>query len=212
MVVLVIAAMAFAIVQPVKVLPRLRPAPGYALTDQRGERFTSEDARGTITLYTFMPLGCGEACDRAVATMAEVRDRAVDEVDLGDVELRLVTVVLGPDAPAASLAAASAAADGAVATPEALTTEWRWLTGSASQIENVVGLGFRRSADPADFSPSYAIVDGWGTIRGEYRYSTLLGDADKLLRHLDVLGGELRHPGGITSFAYDAAHAFQCYP
>lgn len=209
MIVLVVAAMAFAIVQPIKVLPRLRPAPGYALTDANGDRFTSEDARGAITLYTFMPIGCGDECDRAVTTMREVRERAATEIDLGGVQLRLVTVVLGPDAPLPVLAdAATAAGAGAPAS----APDWVWLTGSATQIDNVVELGFRRSADPADFSPSYAIVDGWGTIRGEYRYSTLLDDADKLLRHLDVLSGELRHPRGITSFAYDAAHAFQCYP
>lgn len=209
MIVLVVAAMAFAVVQPIKVLPRLRPAPGYALIDQAGDRFTSEDARGTITLYTFMPVECGDACGRAIATMREVRERARSEVDLGGVQLRLITVVLGPDVPVSRLnAAAAAAGDGA----SAELPEWVWLTGTPTQIDNVVELGFRRSADPADFSPTYAIVDGWGTIRGEYRYSTLLDDADKLLRHLDVLGGELRHPGGITSFAYDAAHAFQCYP
>lgn len=210
MIVLVIAAMAFAIVQPIKVLPRLRPAPGYALTDQDGTRFTSEDARGTITLYTFMPLGCGDACARAIATMREVRERAATEIDLGGVQLRLVTVVLDTDVPSDRLAAAATAAgEGG---DSAALPEWVWLTGTPAQIDNVVELGFRRSADPADFSPTYAIVDGWGTIRGEYRYSTLLDDADKLLRHLDVLGGELRHPGGISSFAYDAAHAFQCYP
>ena len=60
--------------------------------------------------------------------------------------------------------------------------------------------------------PSYAIVDGWGMIRGEYRYQTLADDADKLVRHIDVLGGELRNSGGIASFAYEAAHVFQCYP
>jgi protein SCO1/2 len=204
MVVLVAGAMAFAIVQPIKVLPRLRPAPGYALTDEQGERFTSEDARGVITLYTFVPLDCGEACDTVAATMTTVRDRVAAEVDLGGIDFRLVTVVLDPDVPTSRLAAAAARAGD--------TADWVWLTGSATQITNVVGLGFRRSADTADFSPSFAIVDGWGTIRGEYRYATRLDDADKLVRHIDVLGGELRNRSGFANFAYDAAHAFQCYP
>jgi protein SCO1/2 len=204
MVVLVGAAMAFAIVQPIKVLPRLRPAPGYALTDQHGERFTSEDARGVITLYTFVPLDCGASCDDVTATMTAVRDRVADDVDLGGVSFRLVTVVLDPDVPTPALAATAGRAGAG--------DDWVWLTGSTEQISNVVGLGFRRAADPADFSPSYAIVDGWGTIRGEYRYSTRLDDADKLVRHIDVLGGELRNRSGFANIAYDAAHAFQCYP
>jgi protein SCO1/2 len=211
MVVLVAAAMAFAIVQPIKVLPRLRPAPGYALTDQHGERFSSEDARGVITLYTFVPLDCGATCDQVATTMATVRDRVAAEVDLGGVDFRLATVVLDPDVPTATLAAEATRAGGGASAATA-SVDWVWLTGSTSQIANVVGLGFRRSADPDDFSPSYAIVDGWGTIRGEYRYATRLDDADKLVRHIDVLGGELRNPSGFANIAYDAAHAFQCYP
>jgi protein SCO1/2 len=209
MVIVVVAAIAFAVVQPIKVLPRLRPAPGYALTNEHGARFTSEDARGAITLYGFMPLDCGDRCDDVTATMAAVRDRIERDVDLGRAELHLVTVVLDPDVPADRLAAAAVAA-GDVAAPD--DDGWTWLTGSASQIENVVGLGFRRTADPELWSPSYAIVDGWGTIRGEYRYATRMDTVDKLVRHLDVLGGELRNRSGFATFAYDAAHAFQCYP
>jgi cytochrome oxidase Cu insertion factor (SCO1/SenC/PrrC family) len=127
------------------------------------------------------------------------------ETDLGGVPFRLVTIVLDPDSPPADVAAVAAQA--AAGTPE-----WTWLTGSASQVENTVALGFRRSADPVDFAPSYAIVDGWGTVRGEYRYQTLASDADKLVRHIGVLGSEIRHASGIAGFAYEAAHAFQCYP
>ncbi len=204
MLVAALGAIAFAIFQPVQVLPRLRPAPGYALVDQRGATVTSEDGRGTITLYTFVPAGCGERCDEVTSTMRRVQDAAID-LDLEGVEFRLATVVLDPEPDPAVVAvdAANAAGDG---------VEWIWLTGTEARIENVVGLGFRRSADPADFSPSYALVDGSGTIRGEYRYQTLADDADKIIRHLDVLGGELRNARGFGSFVYEAAHAFQCYP
>jgi cytochrome oxidase Cu insertion factor (SCO1/SenC/PrrC family) len=202
MVLVIIGAMAFAVFQPVQVLPRLRLAPGYALVDQSGATVTSEAGRGVITLATFVPLECDDACDRVDDTMRTVRDRVAAEVDLAGTDFRLVTIVLDadPDPDAVAAARADAGAD------------WTWLSGSERQIENVVGLGFRRSTDPADFTPSYAIIDGWGVIRGEYRYRTLADDADKLVRHLDVLGGELRNDSGFASFVYDAAHAFQCYP
>lgn len=204
MLVAAIGAIAFAVFQPVQVLPRLRPAPGYALLDQTGATVTSEDARGTITLYTFVPSGCDDECDAVTDTMRRVRDDAAG-IDLDGVEFRLVTIVLDPDTDPTALArdAAAAAGDG---------EDWAWLTGPAERLQNVVGLGFRRSADPADFSPSYALVDGSGTIRGEYRYQTLTDDADKIIRHLGVLGGELRNASGFGSFVYEAAHAFQCYP
>ena len=200
--------MAFAIFQPVTVLPRYRPSPGYALTDSAGERFTSEDARGAVTLYTFVPLECDELCDRVDDTMAEVGARVPDEVDLAGLPFEMVTIVLDGDpdldqvADARSAAGADALAD----------TEWRWLTGDENQISNVVGYGFRRRASVDDFSPGYAIVDSTGTIRGEYRYQTIAGDSDKLVRHVDILGSELRNSGGIAGIAFEAAHLFQCYP
>lgn len=202
MAVLALGAMAFAVFQPVQVLPRLRLAPGYALVDQTGARVTSEDGRGVITLYAFVPPTCLDECEEVNATLSEVRARVDADVDLGPATFRVVTVLV----------------DGA-ATPEAVSaapgvtgTDWSWLIGSESQLENVVGLGFRRPTSADDVTPSYAIVDGAGLIRGEYRYQTIATDADKLVRHVDVLGGELRNRGPFTSFVYEAAHAFQCYP
>jgi cytochrome oxidase Cu insertion factor (SCO1/SenC/PrrC family) len=194
--------MAFAIFQPIQVLPRIRLAPGYALVDQTGATVTSEDGRGEITLVTFVPLDCDETCDRVNDTMREVRDRVEREVDFDGTPFRLLTIVLDAGASPTEVAAAQ----------ERAGADWTWAGGDAAQIENVVGLGFRRSTDAVEFAPSYAIVDGWGMIRGEYRYQTIADDADKLTRHLDVLGGELRNDGGFASFAYEAAHAFQCYP
>jgi cytochrome oxidase Cu insertion factor (SCO1/SenC/PrrC family) len=202
MILLGLGAMAFAIFQPVQVLPRIRLAPGYAMVDQDGAGVTSEDGRGEITLMTFVPVDCDEVCDRVERTMRTVRDRVESEVDLAGTPFRLVTIVLDPDAPLDQVAAARRDAD----------ADWPWLVGDAAQIENVVGLGFRRSTDTVDFSPGYAIVDGWGMIRGEYRYRTSADDADKLVRHIDILGSELRNDSGFGSFVYDAAHAFQCYP
>lgn len=202
MVLVFVGSMAFAILQPIQVLPRVRLAPGYALVDQFGAGVTSEDGRGKVTLYTFVPAACGERCSTVFTTMTEVRDRVEREIDLAGAELRLVTIVLDPDTDPASVAAAR---DDAGA-------DWTWLAGTERQVQNVVGLGFRRSTSVEDFTPSYAIVDGWGMIRGEYRYQTLAADSDKIVRHIDVLGSELRNDSGFVSFVYEAAHAFQCYP
>ena len=48
-----LGVMAFTIFEPIQVLPRIRLAPGFAMTDQAGDRLTSEDLRGEIVLYSF---------------------------------------------------------------------------------------------------------------------------------------------------------------
>lgn len=207
------AAMAFAIFEPIQVLPRLRLAPGYALTADDGSIVTSEDARGVITLYTFSRTDCGAACSDIDRIMAEVRDRVAAEVDLGDVEFRLVTIALDPLAPDQEdavgqlrAAAASGGADGA---------SWRWVGGSETELRNIVGAGFRRpyeSTSSTEFDPGFILVDGLGVVRGDYRYETLGDTADKLTRHVGILSDELKYANGAAGVAYEAAHLFLCYP
>ena len=201
LVVVFAAAMVFAFAQPIQVLPRIRLAPGYALVDDAGNTVTSEDARGAITLYTFIPTNCGDDCADVHRTMSEVTRRVASGVDLAGTEFRSVTMVMNTDSAGAAATRAGASDANGV-----------WLAIDGADLENVVGLGFSRPTDPAFFAPGFAIVDGWGMIRGEYRYSTLADDADKLVRHIDVLGSELRNDHGFASFVYEAAHAFQCYP
>ncbi|MEZ5245106.1 MAG: hypothetical protein R2707_08430 [Acidimicrobiales bacterium] len=203
------AALAFAILQPIKVLPRIRVAPGYAMTDQTGATFTSETTRGTVTLYSFTPLDCGRRCDDIFATLADVRTRVADEVDLGEVDFRVVTIALA-DAPTADALGAAAEASGADG------EEWIWVGGPLDRVRTVVGAGFRQYFDlsdngEVDFDPGYALVDGSGIIRGEYRYRTLAEDAEKMVNQIDSLGVELRHSTGAAGLAYEAAHLFSCY-
>ena len=210
LVLVLLGVMAFTIFEPIQVLPRVRLAPGYAMTDQAGERVTSEDARGQITLYSFGYSNCGEACDAVNATMAGVAARSA-EVDLGDAELRFVTVSFDParDTPAALAAyAGEIGADG---------DEWRLAVPSPDLTKAIVGSGFRTWFEPREngefaFDPTLVLVDGWGVVRGEYRYQTIASDVDKLVRHIDILGEEIRNSHGAATLAYEAAHFFLCYP
>lgn len=204
------AAVAFVIIQPITVLPRIGLAPGYSFTDQAGERFTSEDARGSITLVNFAPTDCSEECAAMEATMREVAERAPTEVDLGDVDFTMVTIALDTDPAADDLrrAAERSGADG---------DTWRWVGGGETMVRTVVGSGFERFYETRPdgsirFDPGFVLVDGNGVIRGQYRYQTLSSDADKLVSHLGILGTEIRYGGGAASVAYEAAHLFLCYP
>lgn len=206
---LVVAVMAFAIFEPIQVLPRIRLSPGFALVDQSGTALTSDGARGEVVLYGFAYGDCGEACESSLSTMDEVARRVPVETDLGDVPFRVVTISLDParDADRLGALAERAGADGEI---------WRWATATSDELRRVVGNGFKvpyeQSGDEIRFDPRFVLVDGWGVVRGEYRYSTLADDADKLVRHVGILGEELRNSSGVASVAYEAAHVFLCYP
>lgn len=207
---LVLGVMSFAIFEPIQVLPRIRLSPGFSLTDQVGATVTSEDLRGSVVVYTFTYGNCEEPCAAPEATMAAIADR-IDEVDLGDTDVRFVTMSFDParDDPAALAARAEHfGADG---------DRWIYAAPAPDQVRNIVGSGFKTWYDERDdgsfaFDPALILVDGWGIIRGEYRYQTLAADSDRVLRHIGILGEELRNSHGANSLAYEAAHFFLCYP
>lgn len=207
----VASAVAFAVFRPIKVLPRIRPAPGFALVDQHGTRLTSDDLRGSVTLYAFTYGRCPPPCQDIDRVMQDVALRLGPDAGLGGVRFRLVTVSFDPerDTPAALAAAADrSGADG---------DRWRWATvADATLLKEVVGGGFRvfyeRSGDDTfRFDRTFVLVDGAGVIRGDYRYSTLTDDADRIVRQVGVLGSELRNAKGVGALAYKAAHLFLCY-
>ena len=208
--ILVLGVMAFAIFEPIQVLPRIRLAPGYLLTDQSGASFTSEDARGDITLYSFRYGSCGADCDGIDATVTEVNER-IGDVELGGADFRTVSISFDPENDTPEALAASAVELGADG------EQWRLATGEESHLANVIRAGFKvwyeeREDGRYAFDPTLILVDGWGVIRGEYEYQTIESDADKIIRHLDILGEEIRNASGAAGLAYEAAHFFLCYP
>lgn len=206
--VFVAGVMAFAIFEPVQVLPRIGLGPGFSFIDQAGSAYTSQDGRGFVTLYAFAPTDCGPECDAIHGTVSEVGERVEDAVDLGEAEFRVVTVALDSSDPAELAAAASrAGADG---------DRWMWVGAEEPHRKEVVGGGFEvfyeNHDGQTDFDPVFVIVDGNGLIRGEYRYATLASDADRLTRHIGLLGDEIRNADGNAALIYEAAHVFLCYP
>lgn len=209
-VLLVLGVMAFAIFEPIQVLPRIRLAPGFSLVDHTGASLTSEDLRGEVVVYTFTYDNCVDPCAAPEPTIAELASR-IGEVDMGDTPVRFVTISFDPerdDTQALASRARRFGADG---------TDWLYATPAADQVRNVVGAGFKtwfeeRADGSFAFDPALILVDGWGIVRGEYRYQTLASDGDRILRHIGILGEELRNSHGANSIAYEAAHFFLCYP
>lgn len=202
-----LAVVLFVTLQPIKVLPRLRLSPGYALLGPAGQPFTSENARGHITLYHFAYSRCGEACQPAFNVLSAVQAQ-VQAADLG-VPVRLVTISLDAarDTPATLTAwGASQGADPA---------RWTFVTASdPAQARRVVGNGFGvffREAAPGqfEFSQRLYLVDGAGLLRAEYTGFT--PTPDRLMRDIRLVAEEARNSAGLGWYAYEAAHLFGCY-
>lgn len=203
-----LGAIAFAVLQPIQVLPRIALAPGYAFIDQDGKRLTSEDLRGSLVVYNFTYTGCGEGCPQTGPAMQQIQ-AALEEVDTDGIPLRFVTISFDPerDTPDRLRAYAESL--------HADTDRWRFVTGDPTMLKNVIGGGFRtyynREADGRFvFDPVFTLVDGWGILRATYR--TAAPDPDILRRDVGLIMQEVRNRDGVNRVAYEAAHLFMCYP
>jgi protein SCO1/2 len=200
--------MAFAIFQPIQVLPRVSLAPGYSMSDQDGNSFASESLRGSLVLYTFTHSRCTAPCVPTSATLATLQAE-LNTVDTGDIPLRFVTLFVDPE----------------TATPAAMHThaeqlgvdfdQWRFVTGDPAELKQVIGSGFgtyyTQEADGSyTVAPTFVLVDGWGIIRAEYRTAT--PDVEILKRDLSLVAKEALNSKGINRYAYEAAHLLRCTP
>ena len=207
--VIAISAFAFKVFQPIQVLPRMRLSPAYSFINQDGETVTSEDFRGQFVLYSFTYTKCS-SCNNMSETMKEVQAR-LGEVDLGSIPVSFVTISIDPDRDTPATLKEYGSNLGAN------FDQWTFVTSSnKSLLKTIVGAGFETYYEDkgnGDFAldPGYVLVDGWGIIRAEYRYTTEVSDADRILRHMGVLADEVKNSTGSAKLAYEAAHLFLCY-
>jgi protein SCO1/2 len=208
---ILLGLLAFVIFQPIKVLPRLRLAPGFALIDQYGQTVTNEDLRGQFVLYNFTYTGCpAHGCPATDAIMAAVSAR-LGEVETGGAPVTLVSVAL--DSAQATPAALRRFAQAQGADPAG----WRFLSSpDPDRLKTIIGGGFEvfyeaRPDGSFALSPTLALVDGWGIIRAVYRPDANPPDAARILDHIGLLGQEVRNSQGVGKLGYEAAHLFLCY-
>ncbi len=225
---LLVAAMtAFAVFQPVKVVPRLADAPQMRLTDQRGQPVSNETLAGQIVLFGFGtsydPTG---ALDETLAEMEGFRARAEAE-GLGE-DVRLALILFDDQRDTVERRRQLAAERG-------LGDGWLLLGGEADELKRVIGQGFGvyyeavPLADLLDSQPGlaaqldgppapgetaflqaqrYVLVDERSIIRAEYRAPLNL---DLLLRDVRLIARE-RASTGAGRVVNEAAHLFLCYP
>jgi protein SCO1/2 len=206
----VLGAIAFKVFQPVQVVPRIRLSPGFSLVDQEGQRLTNEDLRGQFVLYNFSYTRCPEPCSNLNQTMAEVQSR-IDEAELGEIPMKFVTISFDPEYDTPEKLKAYAETIGAE------QEDWIFATTTNTDLlKHIIGGGFEAYYNQKEdkhftFDPKFVLVDGWGIVRGEYRYQTLSPDTERILRHIRVLADEVQNSQGSATLAYEAAHFFLCY-
>lgn len=204
--VLTVLVLWFAIARPVQVLPRMRPAPLFTLTNQDGRWLSDRDLRGHVVVVNFSYTTCGVECAAIEAQMQAVRDRLRTDAVLGQ-QVQLLTVSLDSqhDTPAALRAYAGRLG--------ANSSEWQMLTGMPGEVKELVGGGFGvyytggRDGTALTFDRRMFLIDAGGIIRAEY---TQL-DPGIVARDVALITREAAS-APIERPIYEAAHVFVCYP
>lgn len=217
---LVLAAgiIAFAVLQPVKVLPLGDPAPVFELVGIHGEIFRSHERGGRIVLYFL-----GVSRDHArtgpmLASMAGVAEELQARGWLGSrVELAFITLDPEHDTPAElARLAREAALEPYTVNPSGQVPGVSLVTGSPVALKLAVGTGFGVYYEPPAFvdgtwrfvyEPAVIVVDGGGRIRARRPASFPVG---ALIRDIELLVNEA-DARGASRLLFAGAHLFLCY-
>lgn len=214
--VITLSIVAFNILRPITVLPRIAPSPGFALVDEAGQTVTSEDLRGNFTLYSFSYLDCDDACPQSLADIDALRHHMGERLPAGT-PLSFVTITLDPERDTVEQLGDTVAQ----LAPDQAAFGWQLLTGDPLRTRYIVGGGFNvYYSDPQEptadspgritFDPRYVLVDQLGIMRAEYRTGQL--DPELLTRDVNYLINEAENSKGVARLGYEAAHLFLCYP
>ncbi|MDX6547292.1 MAG: hypothetical protein QOG33_842 [Gaiellales bacterium] len=134
-----------------------RPAPGFALHDQRGRAVSLASLRGQPLLLVFLDSKCKTFCP------VVGRQLGAAERKLGDRPVRLVTIsVDGADTPASVRAAAR---------HWRWSGPWTWLMGTHAQLADAWrGYGITVKPTPTDITHSMAVylIDAHGNERAGF--------------------------------------------
>jgi protein SCO1/2 len=148
--------------------PVLFTLPSYDLVDHHGERFSPETLAGKVWVAGFVFTNCPSTCPAVTRAMGSLRDR----YDRLGIDIEMVSISVDPERDTPEVLAAYAKEVG-------VTSErWRFVTGSASAVGDLVRKGFKLGMDPTPsgedslfdiaHSTQLALVDPNGGVRGFY--------------------------------------------
>lgn len=149
-------------------LPKLAPVPAFEMRDQDDQPITERDLRGKVSIVSFMFTTCPDVCPLLTAKLSVVRTKLLAQRP----KLTFVSITVDPktDTPAKLKAFARE--------HNADYPDWRFLTGPAERLRDVVVGGFKQSIELGESKPGAppnilhgthcVLVDRAGFIRGYY--------------------------------------------
>ena len=144
-------------------LPKIAPAPDFALTSQDGAPVKLADYRGKVVAVTFIFTKCTDTCPVLTPMMSFVQDRL--GADLGS-KIAFVSITVDPERDSPQVLREYGEAFGAN------FVGWSFLTGSPSDIRDVTrryGV-FAAKADNGNVDHTFltSIIDPRGILRVQY--------------------------------------------
>jgi protein SCO1/2 len=168
-------------------LPRIGPAPDFALTAQDGRRLSLSDLRGKVVAVTFIYASCADTCPLLTTKLVALQRR------LGpDVGRKVYFVAITVDAERDTAEVLRQYAKG----HDADASGWAFLTGTPAEIQEVTrryGV-YQRKQPRGDVDHTFltSLIDPSGVLRVQY-----LGvrfDPDEMLGDLRSVLAEAGRP------------------
>src|SRR5436853_6340691 len=144
-------------------LPKIAPAPDFALTSQDGAPVKLSDYRGRVVAVTFIFTLCADTCPVLTPMMSFVQDQLGE--DFGE-KIAFVSITVDPERDTPEVLKEYAQAFGAN------LAGWSFLTGAPATIRDVTrryGV-YTSKSDNGDVEHTFltSIVDPRGTLRVQY--------------------------------------------
>lgn len=161
-------------------LPKIKPAPEFALTNQDGKRIALKDLRGRVLAITFIFASCADTCPLLTAKMAGIQNRLSS--DFGP-KVLFISITVDPERDTPQVLKRYAEGH------KANVARWAFLTGAKAEIRDVAkGYGIYYEKTPrgdVDHTFLTSLVDQSGTLRVQYMGAQF--KPDEMLRDIQSL-------------------------
>ncbi|HEY7318379.1 MAG TPA: SCO family protein [Candidatus Binatia bacterium] len=166
--------------QAADALPKIKPAPEFALTKPDGKRLTLKELRGKVLAITFIYASCTDTCPLLTAKMVGIQNR------LGSAfgpQVYFVSITVDPEGDTPAILKRYAEAH------HANSTGWAFLTGTPVEIRDVAkhyGIYYKKMPrGDVDHTFLTSLVDQGGTLR--VQYMGVRFKPDEMLRDIQSL-------------------------